>query len=155
MIKLLITEYALKKQEMEWKLHDIVSPIVHRLIKCYLMPISESYNHWKSEIANSLREVKALKGTNKFPTAKQIYDWTYGSYYDSVNNQRWMKAVIQEIQEDYDILIDTPIYDLCLEINALCYNYFTWLSNVLSVNGFTSRKSIFDKIDKLIKQVNE
>lgn len=151
MIKLFITELAIRKQEMESKLHNVTPAVAQHLIKCFLMPNSTAYEHWKLEIFNFLHEVKVLKGVNKFPSSQQIYEWTYGSYCDSITNRNWMKSFLGDMEYSYDIKITYNLSNIIKNIDDLCIDYFTWLSTKLSKYGYVDRKLICKKIDNLIK----
>ena len=76
-MRLFVTEFGDSKREMERELKSKTSQIIQHLFKLYLMPNSINRNHWQREIANFLSDVSKLNGRNKFPTSKQLYNWTY------------------------------------------------------------------------------
>ena len=149
MVKLLYTEYAMQKDKIKNKLIDNTEPIIEHLLKLYLMPEHSATNHWKQEIANFINKVGNLKGTNKFPKFKQIYDWTYGSYQDVITIPNYLDKMIQTIIYDYDLEISYDIRDVVKDFNKICETYFTWLAKELSSCGVVSKTDIYRELYSL------
>ena len=61
------------------------------------MPNHSALNHWKQEIYSFIHNVDKLKGNKRFPTSKQIYDWTYGKKEDV-----WTTKELVQIMNDFD-----------------------------------------------------
>ena len=77
-MKIYIRGFAEMQREIERKLASHTDEIIEHIIKLVLMPGSSARNHWQGEIAGQLKSIDKLKNTKKFPSAKQIYKWTYG-----------------------------------------------------------------------------
>lgn len=116
------------------------------------MPNHISRNYWIREIANFLNSVSLLSGKNKFPTAAQIYDWTYYKFQDVIMLPNYIKKLTSNIIDDYEdyIEINKTYPEICKEFNTICEKYFRWIANELSICGFVSRAEIFEKLNKLI-----
>ena len=151
MIKILYTEYAMQKDKIKNKLIDNTEPIIEHLLKLYIMPEHSASKHWKQEIANFINKVGNLKGTNKFPKFKQIYDWTYGSYRDVIMNSNYLNKMIQNIIREYNLEISYNIEEVTREFNNLCDLYFTWLASELSSNGIVTNIEIYYELEVLVK----
>lgn len=151
MVKLIYTEYAMQKDKIKNKLIDNTEPVIEHLLKLYLMPEHTSVNHWKQEIATFINKVGNLKGTNKFPKFKQIYDWTYGSYQDVITNPNYLDKMIKTIIYDYDLEIDYYIEEVVENFNRICETYFTWLARELSEWGVISKIDIYKTLDMIFR----
>ena len=149
-MKLFVTEFADSKKEIERELKSRTEQVILHLFKLYLMSDNESRNHWIREIANFLNSVSLLSGKNKFPTSKQIYEWTYDKYQDVITNTTYIRKMTYDIIDDYGVDISKSYSQICDEFDRICENYFKWLSNELSQSGFVSRREIFDKLNELI-----
>lgn len=149
-MRIFVTEFADSKKNMERELKPKTKQIINHLYKLYCMPDHESRNHWMREIANFLNEINKLSGKNKFPTEKQLYDWTYYKFKDQVTEQFYMKAMTKNITDRYNVLIDIPLDDICKEFDNICESYFRWLAGQLSKYGIVSNYEIYDKLDELV-----
>ena len=145
-------EYAYQKRKVEEILHSHTIPIMEHLFKCLLMPNHESYNHWKKEIINQIIRVNKLSTTNKYPKANQIYDWTYGSWRDSVLDLKSLKTLIGELEFEYNISNKERINYLAKLLDNLCMSYFKLLSNNLSTMGRLDTIKANKLIDDYVKR---
>jgi hypothetical protein len=148
-MRIFVTEFADSKREIERHLNDVTEPIIRHLFKLYCMPNHESRNHWIVEIANFLSSIKKLSGKNKFPNKHQILDWTYYKWEDLLTDKDFMQAELNTIEFKYHIVIKKPIEEVCETFNALCYDYFVWLSTELSKCGNIGHGFIYNKLNEL------
>jgi hypothetical protein len=151
MIKLYISEYAKAKNTMEQELQAKVDVILEHLIKLILMPDNETYKHWQGEIAGQLHTVHKLKGKNKYPTYKQLYDWTYIYALDEITDIMRLKMQIKNLEMDYNFNPTMNATQLSNKLNDVCICYFDWLCHELSEKGFVSNTQIYRKLDMLIQ----
>ena len=149
-MKLYIRGFAEMQREIERNLTAHTDEIIEHLLKCYLMPEHSSVNHWKSEIANQIYKVDRLKNNKKFPSAKQIYKWTYDKKQDLITDVRWFTKYVGMICEEYSIDIDESPADFMGDFDRICVEYFTWLSNELSQIGLISKSEIYSKLNELL-----
>lgn len=124
--------------------------IIEHIIKLVLMPGHSARNHWKSEIAAQIKSVKKLDGKNRFPTADQLYAWTYKKDQDLVTDEKWMKVTIEEIEDEYNIEVTDTVNSICVRVDEICQNYFKWLADELSDAGKVTSSRIYQKLDELL-----
>lgn len=151
-MRLFVTELADSKKDLERSLKPITDNIIWHLFKLYLMPDNINRNHWKREIASFLNKVSKLTGSNKYPTAKQLYVWTYNKWWDVITDTSYMKVMVSNILDEYtDIEEIRKTYpQICEEFNFICESYFKWLCEELSGLGIVARVDIYNKIDELV-----
>lgn len=151
-MRLFVTELADSKKDLERSLKPITDNIIWHLFKLYLMPNNINRNHWKREIASFLNKVSKLTGSNKYPTAKQLYAWTYNKWWDVITDTSYMKVMVRDILDEYtDIEEIRKTYpQICEEFNFICESYFKWLCEGLSEIGIVARADIYNKIDELV-----
>lgn len=149
-MKIYIRGFAEIQREIERNLTSHTDEIIEHLLKCYLMPDHSAISHWKREIANQIYKVDKLKNNKKFPTAKQIYNWTYGKKQDLVTDIRWFSGLVKNICDEYLIEIDTDPSDFMNEFDNICYEYFTWLAKELSIRGLIPYSEIYQFLNGLL-----
>lgn len=151
-MRLFVTEFADSKREMERELKSKTSQIIQHLFKLYLMPNSINRDYRKKEIANFLSDVPKLNGRNKFPTSKQLYNWTYKKWCDVITDIPYMKVMVKDVLDEYTNMneIRKTYKQICEEFNSICETYFRWLSTELSKVGKVARTDIYNKIDELV-----
>lgn len=148
----IVTEFSERKQKIEDDLTYATKQIIIHICKIVLMSEVDSINHWKREIANFLNEVDRLKGSNKFPTEKQIMDWTYNKQEDMLTDINKMKRRLLDIVDDYNIDYNIQ-FNIAIDIiNDFCKDYFSWISKELSKYGYVNRRLIYKELDNLIKK---
>lgn len=143
--------FADSRKDMERELSSHTLEIIEHLLKIYLMPEHESAYHWKKEIASQIYCVGKLKNTKKFPTAKQIYEWTYYKKQDLVTDKRWFAKLVFGICEEYDIELLEDSNDFMYDFDDVCVSYFQWLASELSDVGLLTKPEIIAKITELIR----
>lgn len=146
----IITEFSERKQKIEDELTYATKQIINHICKIVLMPDADIVNHWKQEIANFLNEIDKLKGNNKYPSEKQILNWTYGKQEDVLTDTVKMNRKLMDIVDEYNIKYDIEYNAAIALINNFCKEYFSWISTELSTYGYVNRKLIYDKLDMLI-----
>lgn len=149
-MKIYIRGFAELQREVERKLSTHTDEIIEHIIKLILMPKNSARNHWQSEIAGQIRTIDKLKSSKKFPTAKQIYNWTYGKKQDLVTDVGWMGVSIDEIEYQYKITNELSVKKVCDMVDSACFEYFKWLSTELSRVGKVSTPDIYKKLDSLL-----
>lgn len=148
-MKLFITEFAENKKEIERSLKPSVEPIIEHLFKLHLMPNHESVNHWRREIYSFLYNIDKLKGTNKYPSSKQIYDWTFGKIADKFDDNYYAEGIVETIEYDYNVTVNEDITVIRKSMYTICKFYFSWISNELSIRGIVTPKQVYVELDKI------
>lgn len=149
-MKIYISAQAQQKQEMIWDISHRADIIIEHLIKLILMPNSFSRKHWQGEIAGQLNKVQKLKSTNKYPTAKQIYEWTYTVREDTMQDINQLSGDIENVEFEYDALITMSAEELSNILLKVASEYFSWLANILAIQGRASNSDIYAKLDELL-----
>lgn len=149
-MKIYIRSFAEVQREIERKLSSHTDEIIEHMIKLIVMPDNSARNHWKGEIAGQLSKIDKLKNGKKFPTARQIYAWTYGKKQDLVTDRGWMQVTIRDIEDQYDVYVDMTADEFCNIADEICAEYFSWLADELSIVGKVASRDIYNKLDELI-----
>ena len=149
-MKLFVTEFAENKKEIERSLKPLTEKIIEHLFKLYLLPNNESVKHWKKEIYSFIHSIDKLKGSNKRPTSKQIYEWTFGKKADIFDDDYYVEVMVDTIEYEYSTTIGKNVNSIKNDMYVLCDNYFKWLSNELSVKGLISPQSVYAELDNLL-----
>lgn len=136
-----LVEFAYSKRKIEDSLVDHTGEIINHIIKLCLYPHSEYENHWKKEVYSFIHDIKKLNYNNKFPSAKFIYDKTFGVWSDTISER------IDSIEEEYGKSLEYNVYSKCYTV---CDAYFRWLASQLSTKGIVSISKVCEELDKLI-----
>ena len=117
--------------------------IINHLIKCSLYPDYQDYSHWKKEIYNFLNDIYLVKGKNMYPSYKQLYKWTIGTFGDVLYSR--LDRYIKDIMSDYKIVEydKNKVYNIIIE-------YYKWLILNLSKQGEVTSLEVSNKIDELV-----
>lgn len=94
-----------------------------------------------------------MKNGKKFPTAKQIYSWTYGKKQDLVTDIRWFSKFVNGICEDYSIEIDKSPAEFMMDFDSVCVEYFQWLANELSQSGILNRSEVYAELNYIFNLI--
>lgn len=149
-MKIYITAQSMQKRDIETKLSISMTQTIEHLLKLYLMPDNPARNHWQGEVYGFIHTVEKLKRTNKYPTAQNIYNWTYEKVQDLVTDASWLQIRIEDICDQYNIDTNIPLKPTMHEFDALCVNYFQWLAEMLSKRGSVTNREVYTKLDSLV-----
>ena len=149
-MKIYISEYAKSKQAMEDNIGNKVDIIIEHLIKLITMSNNNSRKHWEGEIAGQLNRVHKLKNKNKYPTKEQLLDWTYYYAKDDIKDIVWLNNEISNIELEYGVKVEYTAEQLSVTLDCIAYDYFVWLSNILSTDGSVSNIKIYQKLDEIV-----
>ena len=145
-----LLEFADSKKEIERYLTNRTDIIVEHILYLILAPESDCVSHWQTEIYSFISSVKKLSATNKYPTQKQIYDWTYEKIQDCVTDVSWMSVLIEDACDKENIENNFNVHDISKQLNYFCSQYFKWLSERLSSVGRVTRKDVISKLTSLM-----
>lgn len=148
-MKIYITAMTESRKEIERSLKGSAEAVVEHIMKLVLMPHHSARNHWKQEIAALLHKVDRLAGSKKYPSAQDIYKWTYGKIRDRVTDTIYMEEMLYGLTTDYNIETDMTPNEFCGLTDSACTQYFKWLSDRLSSIGMIASQRIYDKLDEL------
>ena len=149
-MKIYINAMAESRKEIERSLSGVTDAIVEHLVKLVVMPSHSARNHWKQEIASNLSRIKRLDGSNRYPKADDIYKWTYNKVRDNITDVTYMTEMLYDIATEYNVDIEADPEEICESSDRVCYEYFTWISKMLSTTGMVAKQRIYDKLDELV-----
>lgn len=149
-MKIYINAMAEFQKEIERKLSGRTDQIITHMLYICLAPDSSTVSHWIDEIHAFIPSIESLKGKNKFPKKKRIYDWTYGKKQDLVQRSGWLGVKIEDALDKENLETDLTVYQVMDSLDNMCIAYFSWLSEELSTVGAVSRRSVQKKIRELM-----
>lgn len=134
--------FAHSRADVIKHLEQNVVEIFQHLIKLWRYPNAEEVRHWRGEVYGFLHKVDTFKFNNKRPSAKFIFDNTYGRDNQYIENA--IKQVARRYDDSYsDIWQDTNLLQLRIEL------YFEWLSEELAINGNVFPEDVYEKLQEL------
>ncbi len=133
------------RQEIANKIADASTEIDMHIIKLLLYPNIRTCSHWKQEVVNFLYAVDRLKGSNKWPSEKFIYEYL-SCHNDILSNYKMI------VEEDYEELKPSDISIQSIEQAVV--EYQRYLAHELSNNGIISRKFAYSKLDSILNKYN-
>lgn len=136
-MKLYIKGMSTNKRRIEDLLFTAGDTLVEHLMKLIQCPNAQARNHWTTEIYACLHDVPKLKGSNKYPSAKLIYN-QLSSRNDILDHY---SHYVKEIESD-EYFKDVPPH-VCLEYID---QYLLWISDMLSRYGEVSSAQIREKL---------
>lgn len=147
-MKIYITAQAMQKHEMETRLAVQMSGIIEHFLKIYLLPGHSAVKHWCSEVYAGIHIIEKLKQSNKYPSAEVLFSWTYEKTEDLITDKNWMKKVIKGICQQCHVenSFDNDIDEIIPDFSRKCRDYFVWLCDMLSQNGYVLPDDVFDEI---------
>ena len=149
-MKIYISAQAQHKRDIEALVQGKAIVIIDHLLKLLIMPNSDSRKHWQGEIAGQLNRMQRLKNSNKLPTAKEIYQWTYWNNIDYILDEPAIANEVENVRDDYGFDYQGSINALRSRLDTVCSEYFSWLSEQLSTNTFLRNIEIYKKLDELV-----
>lgn len=149
-MRIYISAQSVKRQEIIQELHQKSAVIIEYIMKIMLMPNHSARNHWEGEIAGQLNRIRSIKGSNKYPSDKLLLQCLYYDADDILFNKQRITNDIYNIMDEYNCDYE---YDLDSFMNALqsvCFDYFSWLSKRISVNGSIRNQEIYKELASLV-----
>lgn len=146
-----LEELARDKSFIANELHYNSKTVIEHLIKLLLWGnISKSnINHWITEITGSMYNTYRIKGTNKYPTYKQLKKWYLDD--DMEILQRSIDRVVKKLASEEKLKI--PNYDKNTLYNCI-YNYLDWICQELPITGIVDENKMENKIKEIQKDYN-
>lgn len=141
-------ELSMSKKYIIDKLYDIRIKLNYHLIYCYFYTNSDSYNHWKTEIAGLVKNLPRISGTNKYPSEKQLKKWVINNNIEEINEN--IDFYVQDSLEEENIK-EIPKYNKQALINYLT-EYWLWLSENISNGKNLLSSTVYNKIDELVEK---
>lgn len=137
----------MSKQYIINRLYDMSLVINEHLICCYFWNNTENYNHWKTEISSFIRTLPKIKGTNKYPTEKQLKRWVINNTIEEIKEK--IDGIIKRTEQDENVKITD--YDKTTIQNYLI-DFWNWLASYLADGNDVMPNDIQNKVDQLVEQ---
>lgn len=123
-------------------LENNVSAVIRNLIQIWRYPCSTEIEDWRYAVYRLLHSVRKLKYPKRYPSSKFIMNNTYEINKRDIS--RWLSSITRIYDEDYHIVRE----DVDL-LQSRIQDYFEWLSDMLSLQGFVFDIQIYDQLDYL------
>ena len=146
-----LIEMSEKRKEIYRRLKDKLEDLAEHVGKCIVYRnTSNDLNHWKSEVYAFIHTVPKLKGTNKFPTYKNLKENVLCLIDDRMDAIASGSMNIASIEGLPDIECNMDL------LGNLILEYCDWLMKTLSSSqqGNVSYYLVSGKIDELISEYN-
>lgn len=141
-MKIYVTANAEKRSEISKYLKSQTRQVIIHLLKIFLFPHNQSMHHWCTEVTSFLTDIDVLKGKHKFPDKNFILrnTWEYKEdcikpYAETLIRQRFYGEPECLVEEVYDKI----------------FQYFNWLAERLSTDGFVDSTAVYKKLNELCK----
>jgi len=141
-------EMAETDREIKFKLSKSAEMIIEHFYKIYYMPLSDSKNHWITEIYSFINKVNKRKSTNKLPSKEYIYNSMFGNIEDIFDNVH--ETTLDYICTEYDLPMDIEGPEDKVILFNLLKDYFQWVAEELNTNGYLKLNEVRNKISQLI-----
>lgn len=142
-----LCEFSVSKQYIINKLWDIRLKVNEHLICCYIWNNTDNYNHWKTEVGGFFEKLPRVKGTNKFPTEKQLHKWIIDDTIEEIEDS--INYLVRRTEQDEKVSISK--YDSKVLQNYLI-DFWNWLANYLADGNEVMPNDIYSEIDELVNK---
>lgn len=130
----------------------------NHLINCYLWTNTTDYEKWKGEVRASEFSTFSIKGTNKYPTSKQLWKWCMEDWVIEVTdkitdivNQAYLEEKNKRIKLGLKGDLKLPQYDSKL-ITEYLIEYIKWLNISICDGKQININQVSEEIDSLISK---
>ena len=155
-MKIYINAMAETKARIESEMSGrSLSRALTHILCIILAPDSQTVNHWMNEIYAFRHDIDKLKGKNKFPSANEIYKWSYNKKQDLITDVNWMKLTIEDVKDNENISDSRSPATISKIMDSICVEYFKWLAENLSKVGVVSNRQVHEKLNELIDKYNK
>lgn len=137
-----ILGFAHSRSDIIRQLEQNVIEIFQHLVKLWRYPDAQEVSHWRTEVYNFLHKVHTFKSNNKRPSAKFIFENTYG------RDRQYIDTAIKQVSKRYDRNFSCIREDIDLLRNRI-ERYFKWLSEELASNGVALPEDIYETLEEL------
>lgn len=149
-MKFYIRAMSETKQKVEQDFYHRADVTLEHIMKLVLMPDHESRNHWRKEIATQFFKLPKFKGSNKYPTEKQIFDWTYNKWADEMHDPRWMQNMMLRLCKDYRVTSPYTVKEFAVKVNRICKSYFAYVAQQLHLNQTLPSADTYAFLDEVL-----
>lgn len=152
-MKIYIRSMAFSQTHIAQNLYAKMNITIEHLLYIVLDPNSPTVHHWCSEICAFIGEVDKLSSTKKFPSEKQIYEWTYGRKQDLVTDEAYMNKLIKRTAKKENLTVVNTTSEISEKLDYVCTKYFHWLAKELSTVGIVDEDEVEEKIRQFVAEI--
>ena len=140
-MKVYIQGMSLSKKDLGAWIDNHTFQVMVALAQLYLFP-NGTRKHWRTEVWEKLSRMHKLKMTNKLPSDKFIFQYTWKN---NINN---VKNALQYAKDKESNLTprDDEVYG---DFYQIVEDYFMWLSGELSQSSSIEISSVLKELDRL------
>ena len=149
-MKIYITAQAKSIRDIKSSLVNHVDQIEENFLKLLIAPNVSTRNHWQGEIASQIYKIRKTTGSHKLPSSNDIFKWIFTEQLPELTDKRRFKNMVQDICDVENLEYPKDIDYLQEQHIDKLEQYYDWLANELSVEGYVSRTKIFHILDKLL-----
>ncbi len=147
-----LVEMSLPKKEILSKMNHKSEEYIIHLIMLICMPDDVNKNHWMKEIYGFYPRTYKCKGTDKNPTAEEIYASIFGYCKDTFLDN--FASYIDEINVKEDKELNYKAFN-SEDIRQYLHEYSIWLAINLSNDSIVTSSSVFGKLEDLLNTYND
>lgn len=114
-------------------------PVVVAITQLYMFPYSQYRSHWVKEVYASFNSMKLLKHNNKLPSARFIYDNSWG-----INKRFYKDAIVFVKDKESELQLRDDFNEL--ELVNILDSYFEWLAAQLSQHRVITLSQVFNEL---------
>lgn len=150
-MKIYVSAQAKSIRDIKSSLVNHVDQIEENFVKLLIAsPDCTTRNHWKSEIASQIYRIRKTTGNNKIPSAQNIFKWIYTEQLPELTDKRRFQRMVRDICEIENFDYPKSISNLMDTFLNIIEEYYSWLAEELSKDGYVERGKIFQKLNELI-----
>lgn len=145
-----LTEFSMSKKYIIDKLYDMRLEVNQHLICCYFWNDTDNYNHWKTEISAFIKTQPTIKGTNKYPTEKQLRKWVIDDTIEEINNK--IDGIVKRTEQDEKVKIQKYNRDILIQYLT---EFWLWLARYLADGNDVMSNDIHSEVDNLVNKYKD
>lgn len=132
------------RSEIRDRLENVATQCMTHIAKIWLFPTSESQKHWKREVWAFYNEIDRMKPTNKVPSAKFIFNSSWG-----LKNHLKEKAIQRAVDSEETLIPDKYRLNNLQILYDNMEKYFKWMSETLHNEELISLEAVMKEFGRL------
>lgn len=149
-MKIYISAQAKSIRDIKSSLVNHVDQIEENFLKLLIAPNVSTRNHWQGEIASQIYKIRKTTGSHKLPSSDDIFKWIFTEQLPELTDKRRFKRMVNDICDIENFEYPEDIDHLQEQLIGKLEQYYDWLANELSIDGYVERREIFNILDELL-----
>ena len=126
---------------------------IEHMIKIFMWRDTVWFTKWRKEIYGTYRDIQMIKGKNKYPESKDIYDNIFGNIEDTFDGR--VKWYVDNLEYDNEELSHRNVDEsVAIQLHCFISEYTKFISDQLSTDGIVDRAEASDKMSELLDKYN-